>query len=463
VLLINIAVSCDNIGAIALATRDLPERKALAARRIGILLSIALKLIFLFLTGILFKVSWLHIRILGGAMLMYVTWGMLRHRPQEKAKASESGFTSAILSIIAADASMSLDNVVAITGIISDGGQAPGTRGLLLAFAAIAASAPIMIAFSDAIAKLMERFRLLTYIFAGYLIYIAANMIFEDEMIKLFFYEIDFYFTAPAAALFGLFLVIYGIYRTNPPSRATERSSGSALLCGAVIVYSWITVAVFSFLETGPIVDGWITNAEVLYGFPPSGANAVYMLGSASGLFALLGAKNAERIAKEQSQTYITALIRGITGMAAFIVLRLAVCLIGMTFTFGFGGISAFDFIAALFAQSMLIMVYPAVFCMLNSIFKNRALGLIASMLFSLFEIAGADIISQTSSWSLLAVFFPSCQMEFISNRVSSGAMIFYPIAIASLYIALASAIGALFTAVGDKGREIAYSVIKRI
>jgi hypothetical protein len=374
-------------------------------------------------------------------MLIYATWGMLRERPKEAApeKSMRPSFLFAIMSIAAADISMSLDNVVAILGVLASDG-ALGPSQLLLAFIGIAACVPILIAFSEAIASLMERFKFLSCICGGYLIYIAIKMIFEDEMIRLFFKEINFVFTTPAAIIFGAFLAAYGIYSAGLPAKARS-SSGMLPLMLVVIAYSCMSVGVFSYLETAPIIEGWEITAEMLYGFPASGANAVYLLGTTSGVFSLCAVAIADMAARE-SVSYFDALIRGFTGMLALIGLRLVVCLAGMTFTFGFGGISPGAFLMALSAQCMILLSYSAVFCMINALFRSRALAAAACMLFALAETAGGELIMHLNPWSPLGVFFPSCQLEFIFRRTQTGGMLFYPIALSLLYIAAASFFG---------------------
>ena len=112
VILINLIVSFDNIGVIALAARGLSPKKANMARQVGIWLSLVLKFVFILLIGHLFAITWLHIRIIGGAMLIYVIIGMLRDTNTEKHVRQSGGFLKAIMIIIVADVAMSLDNVI---------------------------------------------------------------------------------------------------------------------------------------------------------------------------------------------------------------------------------------------------------------------------------------------------------------------------------------------------------------
>ena len=78
IVLINLAVSCDNVGVIAMATRGLPDRQAACMRRLGIGLAPVFTLAFIWAAGRLLDISWLHLRLLGGAAMLYVTWQMLK-------------------------------------------------------------------------------------------------------------------------------------------------------------------------------------------------------------------------------------------------------------------------------------------------------------------------------------------------------------------------------------------------
>jgi YjbE family integral membrane protein len=205
VILINLIVSLDNIGVIALASRHLEPKKANMARLVGIWLSLVLKLIFTFLMGFLFTVTWLHIRLIGGAMLVYVIVGMFRSdSPQNNKKRKEAGFWKAMFIIIAADISMSLDNVIAVLAIVADDTGRISARGLTMAFLGLAVSVPLLLIGSEAIIKLINRHKVLFAVATGYLGYIAAHMIFEDHLLESLFSLLKFPFAPHLAVTIGL-------------------------------------------------------------------------------------------------------------------------------------------------------------------------------------------------------------------------------------------------------------------
>jgi len=207
VILINLIVSFDNIGVIALAARNLPPKRANAARLIGIWLSLALKLVFIFLVGWLFTLTWLHIRLIGGAMLVYVIVSMLRDTSSEKKIRQGGNFIKAIITIIVADISMSLDNVIAVISIVADEAGNITPQGLSMAFLGFAISVPILLIASEYIINLINRYAILFALCAGYLAYIAANMIFEDQLLESLFHLVQFPFATHLAVAIGIVVV----------------------------------------------------------------------------------------------------------------------------------------------------------------------------------------------------------------------------------------------------------------
>jgi predicted tellurium resistance membrane protein TerC len=75
---------------------------------------------------------------------------------------------AAIITIIIADVSMSLDNVIAVTAIARD-------NTTLLMFG-IALAILLMAVFATAIVKILTRFKWLSYLGLAFLIYLSADM-----------------------------------------------------------------------------------------------------------------------------------------------------------------------------------------------------------------------------------------------------------------------------------------------
>ena len=228
VILINLIVSFDNIGVIALAVRHLKPKKANAARQLGIWLSLALKLAFIFLVGYLFRIDWLHIRLIGGAMLIYVIICMLRDNSSKAAhkenSKKEASFIKVIATIVAADISMSLDNVIAVMSLVADEAGNVSAHGFSIAFLGFAISVPILLIASEHIIKLINRYLILFAICAGYLAYIAAGMIFEDALIESLFEHLQFPFASQLAMVVGVVVVYISWITCKRPAQGASNS-----------------------------------------------------------------------------------------------------------------------------------------------------------------------------------------------------------------------------------------------
>jgi len=110
----------------------------------------------------------------GGILLLWVSWRFWRdisgpakgHHAQVDANAS---LRKAVLQIVVADISMSLDNVLAVSGA-SIGHLDVLVIGLLLSVALMGAAANL-------IARLLERFRWISYFGLAIVLYVAISMI----------------------------------------------------------------------------------------------------------------------------------------------------------------------------------------------------------------------------------------------------------------------------------------------
>jgi len=217
VILINLIVSFDNIGVIALASRNLSKKKASLARQLGIWLSLVLKLIFMIFVGYLFSLPWLHIRIIGGSMLVYVIYSMIKEQSREniveKQPKNEKGrFIIAIMSIVLADISMSLDNVIAVASLVANDHGYINAQGLSIAFLGFAISVPILLIFSEAAINLINRYVLVSSVCAGYLAFIASSMIFEDDIMLFVFRYFNFTFASQLAVFVGVATCFVSFY-----------------------------------------------------------------------------------------------------------------------------------------------------------------------------------------------------------------------------------------------------------
>lgn len=178
ITLLDIVLSGDNIGVIALATKDLPSKLAKKASMVGVAAAIFLRILFTCFVTYILMIQWLPIKLIGGIILIYITFNFIKPSDEEEAHniKSNSKFSSAIFSIIFADMTMSLDNVLAIA--------ASAHGSIYLIVFGLALNIPIIFFGSVYVAKIMRRYPIVTYIGAAVLAHTAFEMLLSDNLLK---------------------------------------------------------------------------------------------------------------------------------------------------------------------------------------------------------------------------------------------------------------------------------------
>lgn len=177
ILLLDLLLSGDNALVIALACRRLPPEKARGAAWLGAGGAIGLRLFLTLMTGELMSMPFL--RLLSAIPLLVISINLMQdEEPDEEtllaSRASNSGILAAAGVIIVSDATMSLDNVVALAAI-------SGGNFWLLAFG-LGLSIPLIIFGSFGFARLMKVFPLLVDLGAAFLGWVAGDMIVGDPL-----------------------------------------------------------------------------------------------------------------------------------------------------------------------------------------------------------------------------------------------------------------------------------------
>jgi YjbE family integral membrane protein len=167
VLMIDIVLAGDNAVVIGMA----------AARRgkvilWGLVAAVGLRVVLAVIAVSLMKV--IGLTLAGGILLLWVCWRFWRDishaKPYEAAPlAVNASLRRAIIQIVLADVSMSLDNVLAVAGAARDHLDVL-VIGLLL-------SVGLMGAAANVIARLLERFRWISYLGLAIVLYVALSMI----------------------------------------------------------------------------------------------------------------------------------------------------------------------------------------------------------------------------------------------------------------------------------------------
>ena len=172
VVLIDIALAGDNAVVVGLAVSGLPPAQRGPAVILGITAATVIRLALGLFALTLLKL--IGLLLAGGLLLLWVCWRMYRdlrrHRPGAHTTARKT-LPQAMLQIVLADLSMSLDNVLAVAG------AAYGTPWVLAA--GLVLSVVLMGIAANLLAGILERQRWLAW--AGLLIvlYVALHMIWD--------------------------------------------------------------------------------------------------------------------------------------------------------------------------------------------------------------------------------------------------------------------------------------------
>ncbi|MEQ1900805.1 MAG: TerC family protein [Devosia sp.] len=191
VIMIDLVLAGDNAIVIGMAAAGLDSQLRRKAILIGIGAATILRIFFALITTQL--LAFTGLLLAGGFLLLWVCWKMwkeLRHSYEDEADATEAladadfnadgsiakraprkTLRDAVMQIVIADVSMSLDNVLAVAGAAQHHTQA-------LIFG-LGLSVLLMGAASAAIAGLLHRFRWIAWIGLLVILYVALRMVYE--------------------------------------------------------------------------------------------------------------------------------------------------------------------------------------------------------------------------------------------------------------------------------------------
>jgi YjbE family integral membrane protein len=195
VLMIDLALAGDNAVAVGLAASGLPQQQRRRAIILGLAGAVVMLIGFALITVQLLKV--VGLLLAGGCLLLWVCWKMwreLREQGREEAAEGEAALeaatgvsigatpkkaaraktmTQALLQILVADLTMSLDNVLAVAGAARQHPQVL-VAGLLISITLMGVAA-------SWIAKLLHRYRWLGYLGLVIVLYVSLHMIWEGS------------------------------------------------------------------------------------------------------------------------------------------------------------------------------------------------------------------------------------------------------------------------------------------
>jgi YjbE family integral membrane protein len=215
IVLIDLTLAGDNALVIALAVRALPARQQLLARLWGTAGAVGLRLAFIVVATWLLTVPLLQ--LVGGVLLVWIALRLVRqHADADTHVRRGTTLYQAIWIIMAADAAMSLDNVLAVA--------AAAHGDVLLVVLGIAMSLPLVVWGSGVLAWLMNRFTWIIWLGGGVLGFFAGEMIVRDHAVEGWLGGWPAWIDS-APALLGLLIAAVG-WRRGPRARTDVAEAG---------------------------------------------------------------------------------------------------------------------------------------------------------------------------------------------------------------------------------------------
>ena len=180
IVFIDLVLAGDNAIIIGMVASQFPadQRKKIIFWGIGV--AIVLRIIFTLLTAYLLQINGL--RLVGGILLLYICYKLyvdvIKNNSNEKEniKVDNSSFLKAISTVILADITMSLDNVLGVAGAARD-------HYTLLVFGLVL-SIILMATAATLISKWIKKYRWIGWIGLFAILFVAIELIYTD--IKLF-------------------------------------------------------------------------------------------------------------------------------------------------------------------------------------------------------------------------------------------------------------------------------------
>ena len=173
VILIDITLAADNAIVVGLAASRVPPRIRRQAIIWGISGAVALRLVFAGVVTELFSI--IGLTFAGGLLLLWVCWKIFRelhdqvHQRALATSESSEALWRAVVRMVVADVSMSLDNVLAIAG---------AAHGSLVVLAiGLIVSVSLMATASTLLAKVLERFPWIAWLGLSIVALVALEMI----------------------------------------------------------------------------------------------------------------------------------------------------------------------------------------------------------------------------------------------------------------------------------------------
>ncbi|HET7607507.1 MAG TPA: YjbE family putative metal transport protein [Gammaproteobacteria bacterium] len=190
VVFVNLVLSADNAIVVGIAVAGLPARNRLRAMALGIAGATVLRILFALVTTELLSV--VGLKLAGGVLLLWICsklWRELRtgqlidsqaphevvYDPDAPASAAPpKTMQQAMLQIVVADVSMSLDNVLAVAGVAGQHWSVL-VIGLVLSIVFMGLAAAL-------IARLLGRYHWIAYVGLAIIVYVSLRLILDGTL-----------------------------------------------------------------------------------------------------------------------------------------------------------------------------------------------------------------------------------------------------------------------------------------
>ena len=181
IVFIDLVLAGDNAIIIGMVASQFDNRLRKKIIFWGIGAAIILRIIFTLITAYLLQIDGL--RLIGGLLLLYISYQLYKDvisnqdSNEQAIKADQSNFFKAILTVIIADVSMSLDNVLGVAGAAKD-------HYVLLVFGLIL-SIILMATVANVISKWIKKYKWIGWLGLVAIMVVAVELIYSDLLIFL--------------------------------------------------------------------------------------------------------------------------------------------------------------------------------------------------------------------------------------------------------------------------------------
>jgi len=176
IVFIDLVLAGDNAIIIGMVASQFPPNQRKKIIFFGIGAAVVLRIIFTLMTAYLLQITGL--RLIGGILLLYICYKLYVdvikniNKKNEKVKIDNSNFFKAITTVIIADVTMSLDNVLGVAGAARDH-YSLLIFGLILSIALMAFAATL-------ISKWIKKYSWIGWIGLFAILFVAIELIYTD-------------------------------------------------------------------------------------------------------------------------------------------------------------------------------------------------------------------------------------------------------------------------------------------